>query len=343
MGTFTSLLRIKHGIIQAPMAGGAVTPELVAAVSQFGGLGSLASGYVQPEKMREQIRQVKRLTSCPFQVNVFVPEPIPKIKAKDLIFWKDRLPVLPEADGLPDEQTLWDDFEQKINILLEEQVPIVSFTFGCPDGETIRRLKQNDSLLIGTATTKKEALLLEKEGMDAIVLQGSEAGGHRGTFLPAKGDALQGMISLLFDVKPCCQLPLIMAGGIVDRRDVQAVLPLGADAVQIGTRFLASKESAAPDVYKDAILQGEGSDTVITKLFSGKKARGLMNQWMEEERLHENHTLPYPIQHIWTTPMRKVAAAEGNPHQMSLWAGQGVGRIHSILTVKDIMLELTEA
>ncbi|MDM5299274.1 nitronate monooxygenase [Bacillus pumilus] len=343
MGELTSLLRIKHTIIQAPMAGGAVTPELVAAVSTFGGLGSLASGYLEPENMREQIRQVNQLTSRPFQVNVFVPESIPEMTAEDLTFWKKRLPELPDAHGLPDEQALWDDFEQKMNILLEEQVPIVSFTFACPNEQTIRRFKQLGTLLIGTATTKEEALLLEEKGMDAIVLQGSEAGGHRGTFLPSKGDALQGLISLISEVKPLCHVPLIAAGGIVERKGVEAVLQLGADAVQIGTRFIASEESAAPDVYKQAILLAEGSETAITKLFSGKRARGIVNQWMEKERPHEEATLPYPVQHRWTTPMRKKAAAEGNLDQMALWAGQGVGRIQSILPVKDIMQELSKA
>ncbi|MBD3860828.1 nitronate monooxygenase [Bacillus sp. 28A-2] len=342
MGEFTALLQIKHGIIQAPMAGGAVTPQLAAAVSQYGGLGSLASGYVQPENMRQQIRQVKELTSRLFQVNVFVPEPIPDIKKENVAFWEKRLPVRPAVERMPSEEELWEDFEQKITIIQEEGVPIVSFTFACPNEQTIRRLKQKGIFLIGTATTKEEALLLEEKGMDAIVLQGSEAGGHRGTFLPSKGDALLGLISLISDVKQICRVPLIAAGGITDRVGVKAALALGADAVQIGTRFLASKESAAAEVYKKAILQAEGSDTKITTLFSGKRARGIVNQWMEEERPHEDKVLPYPVQHIWTTPMRKAAAAAGSPDQMALWAGQGVGRIQSILTVEDIMHELTQ-
>ncbi|WP_249705107.1 nitronate monooxygenase [Bacillus zhangzhouensis] len=342
MGEFTALLQIKHGIIQAPMAGGAVTPQLAAAVSQYGGLGSLASGYVQPENMRQQIRQVKQLTSRPFQVNVFVPEPIPDVKQEDVAFWKKRLPVLPKTHMMPSEEELWGDFEQKINILQEEDVPILSFTFACPDEQTIHRLKQKGIFLIGTATTKEEALLLEEKGMDAIVLQGSEAGGHRGTFLPSKGDALQGLISLISDVKQICHVPLIAAGGITNRAGVKAALELGADAVQIGTRFLASQESAAAEVYKKAILQAEGSETKVTSLFSGKRARGIVNQWMEAEKPHEDKVLPYPVQHGWTTPMRKAAAAAGNPEQMALWAGQGVGRIHSILTVEDIMHELTQ-
>lgn len=341
MGDITKLLQIKYGIIQAPMAGGAVTPQLAAAVSQYGGLGSLASGYVQPDNLRQQIRQVKQLTTRLFQVNVFVPEPIPEVKKEDVAFWEKRLPARPVADRLPSVEELWNDFEQKIAILLEEDVPVVSFTFACPNEQTIHRLKQKGIFLIGTATTKEEALLLEEKGMDAIVLQGSEAGGHRGTFLPGKGDALVGLFSLISDVKPLCHVPLIAAGGITDRAGVKAALALGADAVQIGTRFLASQESAAADVYKKAILQAESSETKITRLFSGKRARGIVNQWMEEERQNEDRVLPYPVQHVWTTPMRKAAAAAGNPDQMALWAGQGVSRIHSILTVEEIMHELT--
>ncbi|AOC55638.1 nitronate monooxygenase [Bacillus pumilus] len=341
MGDITKLLQIKYGIIQAPMAGGAVTSQLAAAVSQYGGLGSLASGYVQPDNLRQQIRQVKQLTTRLFQVNVFVPEPIPEVKKEDAAFWEKRLPARPAADRLPSQEELWDDFEQKINIIQEEDVPVVSFTFACPNEQTIHRLKQKGIFLIGTATTKEEALLLEEKGMDAIVLQGSEAGGHRGTFLPAKGDALLGLFSLISDVKPLCHVPLIAAGGITERAGVKAALALGADAVQIGTRFLASQESAAADVYKKAILQAESSETKITRLFSGKRARGIVNQWMEEERQNEDRVLPYPVQHVWTTPMRKAAAAAGNPDQMALWAGQGVSRIHSILTVEEIMHELT--
>ena len=341
MGNITTLLQIEHGIIQAPMAGGAVTPQLAATVSQYGGLGSLASGYVQPDKMRQQIKQVKQLTPRQFQVNVFVPEPISEPKIEDVAFWEKRLTACPSADRMPSEEALWVDFEQKINILLEEEVPVVSFTFACPNEQTIQRFKQKGILLIGTATTKEEALLLEEKGMDAIVLQGSEAGGHRGTFLPSKGDALLGLFSLITGVKPLCRVPLIAAGGITDRAGVKAALALGADAVQIGTRFLASQESAAADVYKKAILQAESSETKITRLFSGKRARGIVNEWMEEERKNEDRVLPYPVQHVWTTPMRKAAAAAGNPDQMALWAGQGVGRIHSILTVEEIMHELT--
>lgn len=179
-------LQIEHEIIQAPMAGGAVTPQLAAAVSNYGGLGSLASGYVHPDDLRQQIRQVKQLTSRLFQVNVFVPEPIPDVKKEDVAFWERKLPIWSEAHRMPSEEELWDDFEQKINILLEEDVPIVSFTFDCPKEQTIHRLKQKGIFLIGTATTKEEALLLEEKGMDAIVLQGCEAGGTAAHFYVQK-------------------------------------------------------------------------------------------------------------------------------------------------------------
>ncbi|MGE6629865.1 NAD(P)H-dependent flavin oxidoreductase [Bacillus sp. NPDC077027] len=342
MANLKTLLSIEHKIIQAPMAGGAVTPTLVANVSNAGGLGSLASGYLKPEVMRDQIYQVKEITDQPFQVNVFVPEPICEPNKYDIQFWKNRLPYVDEANPFPDDQTLWQDFYEKIDIVQASNVPIVSFTFACPPDDVIHALKQEGITLMGTATTLEEALFLEEKGMDAIIIQGSEAGGHRGTFLQTKGDALQGLLSLIGEVKEQVHIPVIASGGIVDRQSVQAVLQLGVDAAQIGTRFLASEESAAPPVYKQALLEANGNDTAITKLFSGKRARGIVNQWMTTEEVYGQRTLPYPLQHVLTTPMRKEAAASGNKEQMALWAGQGVGRIRSILTVKEIMDQLCE-
>ena len=326
------LLEIEHPIIQAPMAG-VTTPGFVAAAAEAGALGSIGAGYLSAEETRAFIREVKRQTRKPFAVNLFVPE---KVKMNQLYLREayEALQPIGKQLGMP----FWKaplskpEFDEQVQTVVEEGVKICSFTFGLPDEETIRLLKENDVVLIGTATTVEEAELAEQAGMDAVVAQGSEAGGHRGsfsgelTFIPLR--------ELLVDVVATVQIPVIAAGGIATKEGMDSALSAGAQAVQIGTALLASVESGAHPLYKQAVLEAEEGSTVLTKAFSGKSARGIHNQFIVD--MKEAVIAPYPYQNDLTKEIRKAAAQQGKKDFMSLWAGENVhlsieGKLKEIL------------
>lgn len=319
----TELLHIQYPLIQAPMAGGVTTPKLVAAVSNSGGLGSLGAGYMSKEQMKEAVREIRSLTDKPFAVNLFIPEPefAPEIK-DEMMAVLDRYR---RELGLPpgiDASKFAEPFAEQLEAVLEEKVPVFSFTFGVPARETIRALKQQGITVIGTATTVREAVKLEESGVDLIVGQGSEAGGHRGTFLGPYQDALVGTMALIPQMVDHVQVPVIAAGGIMDGRGIAAARILGAEGVQMGSAFLACEESGAHEAYKNAILTSTDDSTVITKAFSGKAARGIKNRFIQEMAEKESILSPYPLQNALTKEIRQAAAKANRAEFMSLWAGQ---------------------
>ncbi len=315
-----TILELKHPIIQAPMAG-VTTPEFVVSSAEAGILGSIGAGYLSVEATRQFIREVKERTDKSFAVNLFVPEQVemkqhylreayealqPFGKQLGMSFWKAPLSKV--------------DFEGQVQTVLDEGVSVCSFTFGLPDDKTIQMLKGNDIYLIGTATTVEEAKLAQQAGMDAVVVQGSEAGGHRGSF--TRDGALIPLDELLREVVATVQIPVIAAGGIATKERVAQALSAGAQAVQIGTALLATDESGAHPVYKQAVLAaGEGS-TVVTKAFSGKMARGINNRFISE--MNDAVIAPYPYQNDLTKEIREAAAQQGKSDFMSLWAGESV-------------------
>ncbi|WP_307892352.1 nitronate monooxygenase [Bacillus swezeyi] len=343
MNEFMKLLSLSKPVIQAPMAGGPATPQLAAAVSNYGGLGSLASGYLTPETLKRQIEETKQLTSAQFQVNLFVPEKREKVSRKKIEDWQNKIPLSQSAELETDEEQDWNDFHEKIDIVLNSGVKVCSFTFGVPPVDAVKELKKRDCCLIGTAVSVDEAVLLEEKGMDIIVVQGSEAGGHRGAFLHTKGEDAVGLIALIPQAADHVSVPVIAAGGIYDKRGVAAAFALGAQGVQLGTAFLACMESGTSAVYKQKLIEAAETDTRLTRLFSGKPARGIVNQWMEDRRIDEDNALPYPLQNTLTKPMRKQAQLEGNPESMSLWCGQGVRAATKQTTVKELMDQLVPA
>lgn len=325
--SLTKKLQITYPIIQAPMAGGITTPELVAAVSNAGGLGSLASGYMTPENLRETIQKTKQLTERPFAVNVFVPEDDEVHVSRDEIeeaskqlhpFYEELGMNHPELPSNVEEP-----FEALIEIIIEEKIPVVSFTFGIPSEKIITKLKETGAFVIGTATTVNEAIHLEKAGMDAIVAQGSEAGGHRATFSTSFEQALVGSMALIPQVVDHITVPVIAAGGIMDARGLLAAKVLGASAVQLGTAFLTCEESGTNPIYQETILESFEDSTVVTNVFSGKPARGIHNYFIEKMNDDDDIILPYPYQNALTQPLRKEAGKQQNIQFMSLWAGQG--------------------
>ena len=334
----TRTLNIRYPIFQAPMAGGPTTPDLLAAVSNAGGLGNLGAGYLTPEQIRMAIQEIRKRTDRPFGVNLFVPEE-PTESGEIINQMTDYLNFYREELGIPKNPVIQkssESFEEQVQVLLDEKVPVFSFTFGIPPKDVIQVMKQNGTVVIGTATTVEEAIQLEAAGVDAIVAQGSEAGGHRGTFLKPVSQSLIGTMALVPQVVDHVSVPVIASGGIMDGRGLVASLLLGASAVQMGTAFLACPESGAHAVYKQKILLENEDATDITCAYSGKAARGIRTEFMNDMDHYAGEIPGYPIQNAMTRDIRQAAAKADNPEYMSLWAGQGL-RLASDHTAAEIV------
>ncbi|MFF2090036.1 NAD(P)H-dependent flavin oxidoreductase [Paenibacillus sp. NPDC058174] len=323
---FTRRLNIQFPIIQAPMAGGPTTAELVAEVSNAGGLGSLGAAYLKPEKLRNTIQEIRQLTELPFGVNLFVPEEA--AESPDIIEQMtshlNKYRVELGIKENPPIDSASESFDEQIQVLLDESIPVVSFTFGIPPKEVIQALKDQGTTVIGTATTVEEAKQLELAGADAIVAQGSEAGGHRGSFLKNAADSLVGTMALVPQIVDQVSVPVIASGGIMDGRGLVASLALGAVAVQMGTAFLASVKSGAHPIYKKTLLSANEDTTVVTRAYSGKPARGIQTTFIKEMEQYAGAIPAFPIQNAMTRDIRQAAAQSNNPEYMSLWAGQGL-------------------
>lgn len=323
---FTRTLGIRYPVVQGPMAGGPTTPALVAAASNVGVLGSLGAAYLPPETLQEQIAKIRGLTDGPFNVNLFVPSPFEadpaRIGRAGELLAPYRLELGIEDPGIP--PTFEEDFGEQLEVVLRERVPVFSFTFGSLGPELTGRIKENGATVLGTATTVEEGLKLEEDGVDAVVAQGSEAGGHRGTFLKDFRDALIGTMALVPQMVDAISLPVIAAGGVMDGRGLAAALALGAEAAQLGTAFLACEESGAHPAFKEAVLGASEDETAVTRAFSGRAARGIKNRFLLEVGAHEEVLPPFPIQNALTKDVRAAAQSQNRPEFMSLWAGQGV-------------------
>ncbi|ARU60157.1 nitronate monooxygenase [Tumebacillus avium] len=339
----TGLLGIRCPILQAPMAGGATTPELVAAVSNAGGLGALGAGYMSAAAMRGAIRRIRELTDRPFAVNLFVPETPQEDEERMAAAHRLLRPYRQELglSGEPQLSAYAEPFAEQIAVVLAERVTVFSFTFGIPSEEILQQLREQGIKTIGTATTVREAVLLEQSGIDLIHAQGGEAGGHRGTFLGRHGDALVGTMALVPQIVDHVTLPVIAAGGIMDGRGIAASLMLGAEAVQLGTAFLTTAESGIHPDYQAALLSSTEESTALTSAFSGKPARGLQNRFLREMEPHQQELPDYPIQNALTRDIRQAAAGQNNTDFMSLWAGQGT-RLTRRQTAAELMANLIE-
>ena len=322
----TKALEIEHPVVQAPMAGGPTTPELVAAVSNAGGLGSLGAAYLPPETLREQVREIRRRTQAPFNVNLFVPSPFEadpeRIERSGELLARYRQELGIRTLGIP--SSFEESFEDQLEVVLEERVPVFSFTFGVPGEDQLHRLRDAGVITVGTATTVREGLRLEERGVEVVVAQGGEAGGHRGTFLGDFRDALIGAMALVPQMVDALSVPVIAAGGIMDGRGLAAALVLGAGAAQMGTAFLACEESGAHPEFKKAVLGAAEDETAVTRVFSGRAARGIKNRFLVEMGEHEEELPPFPVQNALTRDVRAEAQRQGRPEFMSLWAGQAV-------------------
>lgn len=312
-------------VLQAPMAGGPSCPPLAAAVGEAGGLGFLAAGYKGAEAMREEILALRGLTARPFGVNVFMPQPATADTAA-VRAYGERLAG--EADrygtALGDPDAGADDaFDAKTAILLKEPVPVVSFTFGCPDPALLEAFTRAGTYTVVTVTSAAEALAARHAGADAVCAQGVEAGGHQGGYRndPELDGAGTGVLTLVAEVREAVRLPVIAAGGIMRGGQIAAVLAAGASAAQLGTAFVGCPESGAHPLHKQALTDPAFPHTELTRAFSGRPARGLVNRFTREYGRYA--PAAYPQVHHLASGLRKAAAAAGDAQGMGLWAGQG--------------------
>lgn len=327
-----------HPIIQGPMAGGANTPAMVAAVSEAGGLGSIGASLLSPDTIRAQVAEVRRLTSRPFMLNFFV-QGIPSPSQEEVARAVGLLRPVWSSLGWPDLPTpaKWcEDFAAQFELLLELKPAVASFTFNILSPAQVKRLRDAGIFVIGTVTTVEEALAWQAAGADAIVASGVESGGHRGTFIGEQSAAAMEAIPLLAAVLEAVRIPVISAGNVMTGAEIRERLSLGAAAVQMGTAFLTTDESGIHPAYKARLLTAQGNPTRLTRAFSGRLARGIENRFMRQMEEVEAEVPAYPVQNALTSSIRAEAAKRGDPELMSLWAGTGVVRCRA-MAVANLM------
>lgn len=314
--------QLKSPVVAAPMAGGVSNPDLVSEVGSAGGLGFLAAGYLDEEALAEQISSVRGRGVDAFGVNLFVPHGHEEVELAD---YEQRVKAEARAYGVQAGTPHWDDdqYQAKVELVLTAGVPVVSFTFGVPAAATVRRLHSSGTQVVVTVTTPDEARLAAEVGADVLCVQGAEAGGHRSVFaddgVAPGGGTLYGLLAALRLISSTVDTPLLAAGGLVHGQDLAAVLAAGALAGQFGTAFAVCDEASTSEIHRREIAAGE-RETTLTRAFSGRPARGLVNRFLNEHSAHA--PAAYPQLHHLTKTVRAAAKAQGDPEGMSLWAGQ---------------------
>ncbi|MCW5751803.1 MAG: nitronate monooxygenase [Alphaproteobacteria bacterium] len=339
----TRRLGITLPIVQAPMAG-STTPEMVAAVSEAGGLGSLGAAMMTPDAIRKAIRRVKSLTARPFNVNLFALTP-PHVDAEAVRRGAELMAIYRRELGLPEQpplpNRLMEQFHEQAEAVLQEGVAVFSFTFGLPSADWIGRFRKAGAAIVGTATHPAEAAALAEAGCDMVSAQGFEAGAHRGSFLKSFDEGQIGLMALLPQVRRACRLPVLAAGGIMTGEGIAAALALGAAGAQLGTAFLTTHESAAHPAHKAALPHAAEMGTEVTRVFSGRPARSLRNRMLRELQPHADRVPPYPAPLALNAQIYQKARAEGLADFMSLWSGQG-GALCRTMGAGELMARLAE-
>lgn len=324
-----ALLGTDHGIIQAPMAGGITTASLVSEVSNAGGFGMIAAGSLTGDALRNLIQETKALTDRNFGVNMFIPREF-EVPSQSIGLALRALRPAYEAFDLeqpeiapPSPEEIREKFKSHIDVIIEERVPVVSFIFGVPEDDQIERLKSEGIVMLATATTAEEAADIEAAGLDAVIVQGSEAGGHRGAFRNPSEDSLIGLMSLIPETCARVDIPVIAAGGIMDGRNIAAAGVLGAEGVQMGTAFLAVRESGAHPLHKRILTESTDVPAVLSTLFTGRQARVVKNRFISDFEGLEGEMVDYPVQRSLTQPFQNASKDSGVPDYAMLLAGQG--------------------
>ncbi|MGA7313014.1 MAG: nitronate monooxygenase [Silvibacterium sp.] len=323
----SSSLGIEYPIIQGPL-GGLSTQRLTAAVSNFGGLGSFGAHGLSPSAIKDVIAEIRALTSKPFAINLWASmEDEGARTSGSEAFARSLAPLAGHIQALGGTLPTYKPyapikFEDQARVLLDARVPVFSFIIGVPPKEILDACRAQGILTIGTVTTPDEAIFLEQAGVDVIAASGFEAGGHRGSFLRSSEESLTGTFSLVPRVADAVSVPIIAAGGIADARGIVAAFALGAEGVQIGTAFLACEESGASALHRNEIFSGGAARTGLTRGFTGRLARGIHNQLLEELNRPEVKILPYPLQRYLVRNLSTLAEKAAKPELLPLWAGQ---------------------
>jgi nitronate monooxygenase len=325
----TQRLGIDYPIIQGPFGGGPSTPELTAAVSNAGGLGSYGAHNLSPDQIEDVARSIRHRTDRPFALNLWVDQPSIDETISSIVDETDYLrqmaPIFQESGlSIPRRSASEEhDFEAQVEAVLLSNPAVFSFVFGIPSPEILRACREREILTVGAATTVEEAVAIEKAGVDMIVATGLEAGGHRPAFLrPPDPSTLLGTFSLLPQICDAVNIPVIAAGGIADGRGLLAAQVLGAEAAQIGTAFLACIESGASELHRKALLGESVTPTILTRVYSGRLARYLLNSLIETAEAWPVTALPFPNQSGLMRPLKTAAVTQKNSELMSMAAGQ---------------------
>lgn len=319
------LFNIELPVLQAPMAG-ATTTDMVIAVSEAGGLGSLPSAQYTVQQLEEALAKIRAATSRPINVNFFSHQ-MPQADAVAQMQWRARLAHFYVELGLDPAAPLPNagraPFDEGFCRVVEDFKPaVVSFHFGLPDASLVARVKAAGAKIVSSATTVAEAVWLEKRGVDAVIAMGSEAGGHRGNFLSDDMSTQVGTLALVPQVVDAVNIPVIAAGGIADGRGVAAAAVLGAAAVQVGTAYLFSPEAKIPPLHAEALRKAQDDNTAITNLFTGRPARGIINRLMREIGPMIDDVPPFPTAGGALAPIRAKAEGEARDDFTNLWSGQ---------------------
>ncbi|WP_434658961.1 NAD(P)H-dependent flavin oxidoreductase [Klebsiella sp. MISC125] len=341
----TQQLDIDYPIIQAPMAG-VSTPELAAAVSHAGALGSLGLGSSTVAQAEALINRTRQLTTRPFNVNLFCHDPAIRDPQREAQWIEQLRPEFSRFNRHPPETLaeIYLSFQQNpqmAELLLDLAPAVISFHFGIPDREVIRRMREKGIVTLASATCVKEALWIAAHGIDMVVAQGYEAGGHRGMFDPLAPDGQMSTFTLVQALKQQMELPIIAAGGIMDGAGINSVMNLGAEGVQLGTAFLLCPESAADAGYRQAIKDRSDGQTFLTSAISGRPARCIANGWREMKELH---AVPaYPVAYDVGKALATAAKAQGDHQYGAHWAGQGVNLIRELSAAELIQTLISES
>jgi len=341
---FARQLGALYPVIQAPMAGGITTPELVAAVSRAGALGSLAGGMLAPAVLRKTLAAIRALGCQDFSVNLFVLDE-PQAAAPALHAALKHLEPHFAALGVPAAvpERFCESTELQLQVLIETPVPLASFAFGLLDPARVADLHRVGTRVVGTATTVAEAVAWADAGADAVCAQGLEAGGHRGGFVANLSHEQLGTLALVPQIRAAVGIPVIAAGGIMNGAGIAACLALGASAAQLGTAFLCCDEAGTHPLWKRKLLEEPALETGLTVAFSGRPARGLRNRFMNDMAPFAGEIPPYPIQNALTAPLRARAAQLGDADHMSLWAGQAHALVRSAPAARIVQQLVAEA
>lgn len=348
MNAFISRLGIGHPIIQGPFGGGLSSVRLAAAVSNAGGLGSFGAHHLPPARIGEVIREMKTATPGAFNINLWVSRHDQDAEVMTAAQHEQGMRQFGEVyarlgiEAPPMEQPDDFNFEQQVEVILAMRPAVFSFVFGIPDAAILKACRERGIITLGTATTVEEAAALDEAGVDMIVATGSDAGGHRPSFLRAAEDSLTGTFSLVPQVRKVTRRPVIAAGGIAEVSGVRAAFQLGADAVQIGTAFLACEESNCPPPHREALFTPEAACTRLSRHFTGRLARFMTNWLLDELEAGRHPALPFPLQASFNHPVKAEGMRCGDAGLLPLYAGQAAGLIEH-RRAADLMRDLVAA